>query len=75
MKKKNFFLSTDLNGQKYKILITQPFQISNLLEFLNYPKELSILEYNGKIKNYLMLKSEYIKQNDKLEIITIVGGG
>lgn len=75
MKKKTFFISVNLNGHTYKIFIAEPFQIFDLLKFFNYPKELIILEYNGKIKNYLTIKTEYIKQSDTIEIITIVGGG
>lgn len=75
MRKKTFFISIHLNGYKYKIFSIQPFQIYDLLQFLNYKKELIILEHNGKITNYFRIKSKYIKQSDKIEIITIVGGG
>ncbi|CAN0377556.1 unnamed protein product, partial [Ascophyllum nodosum] len=73
--KENFFISIHLNGYTYKIFSTQPFQIYDLLQFLNYKKELIILEHNGKITNYFRIKSKYIKRSDKIEIITIVGGG
>nr|YP_010485251.1 thiamine biosynthesis protein [Sargassum fulvellum]UVW81045.1 thiamine biosynthesis protein [Sargassum fulvellum] len=64
-----------LNNTRYKIFTSQPFQIFEFLEYLNYPKELVILEHNGKINNKLTLRSKYIKRDDKIEIITIVGGG
>ena len=75
MRKKSFFISIDLNNHEYKILTIRPFQICEFLEFLNYPKKLVILEHNGKINNNLTIRSKYIKQDDKIEIITIVGGG
>nr|YP_009828323.1 thiamine biosynthesis protein [Sargassum fusiforme]QJC13540.1 thiamine biosynthesis protein [Sargassum fusiforme] len=75
IKKKAFFFSIVLNNNQYKIFTIQPFQIFEFLEFLNYPKELVILEHNGKINNKLTLRSKYMKQDDKIEIITIVGGG
>ena len=74
----NFFsLDLSVNGLKYKIYMNQPSQIFDLLEFFNYQKELVIIEYNGKIYNNLGLYNDqsYLKQNDNIEIITIVGGG
>ena len=71
----NFFsLDLSVNGLKYKIYMSQPSQIFDLLEFFNYQKELVIIEQNGKIKNSLKTYDP-IKQEDKIEIITIVGGG
>jgi len=75
MKIKLFLISIYLNGHKYKIFITKPTDIYHLLIFLSYQKELIIIEYNGKIHNDLIRNPKYIKQKDKIEIITIVGGG
>nr|YP_011005966.1 hypothetical protein V2483_pgp006 [Desmarestia aculeata]WAM62970.1 hypothetical protein [Desmarestia aculeata] len=75
MKIKLFLLSIYLNGYKYKIFITQPTDIYHLLIFLSYQKELIIVEHNGKIHNNSNKDPKYIKQKDKIEIITIVGGG
>nr|YP_010922947.1 hypothetical protein Ycf40 [Colpomenia sinuosa]WJZ45263.1 hypothetical protein Ycf40 [Colpomenia sinuosa] len=74
----NFFsVSLSVNGLTYKIYMTQPSQIFDLLEFFNYQKELIIIEYNGRIYNNLELynKHSYLKQKDNIEVITIVGGG
>nr|YP_011007514.1 hypothetical protein V2496_pgp005 [Sporochnus bolleanus]WAM64943.1 hypothetical protein [Sporochnus bolleanus] len=75
MKIKSFFISLYLNGYKYKLFMNQPSQIVDLLAFFNHQKELIIIEHNGKIHNSLKSKFQYIQQEDKIEIITIVGGG
>ena len=75
MKINFFLLSLSLNGLKYKVYMSKPSQINDLLQFFNYQKELVIIEHNGKISNNLLTKPHYLKQKDKIEIITIVGGG
>lgn len=72
----NFFLiSLSLNGLKYKIYMSKPSQIFDLLEFFHHQKELVIIEYNGKIYNDVNNRTRYLRQKDRIEIITIVGGG
>ena len=75
MKINFFLLSLSLNGLKYKIYMNRPSQIFDLLEFFNHQKELVIIEYNGKIYNNLNNKTKYLQHKDRIEIITIVGGG
>lgn len=76
MKIKFFLLSLSLNGLKYKIYMSHPAQIIHLLKFFAHEKELIIIEYNGKIYNNSLYKqTRYLQQQDKIEIITIVGGG
>nr|YP_011007093.1 hypothetical protein V2492_pgp006 [Phaeostrophion irregulare]WAM64380.1 hypothetical protein [Phaeostrophion irregulare] len=75
MKLKAFYITLDVNGQKYKIFMVKPIAILSILNFLEYQKQLNLIEYNGKIQNELNKTSLYIKQNAKIEIITIVGGG
>nr|YP_009327079.1 hypothetical protein [Pleurocladia lacustris]ANS57631.1 hypothetical protein [Pleurocladia lacustris]ANS57775.1 hypothetical protein [Pleurocladia lacustris] len=75
MKINFFLLSLSLNGIKYKLYMTKPSQIFDLLKFFNYQKELIIIEYNGKIYNNSITRTQYLKQKDIIEIITIVGGG
>nr|WRW10859.1 hypothetical protein PAKU172 [Papenfussiella kuromo] len=72
----NFFLiSLSLNGLKYKIYMSKPSQIFDLLEFFHHQKELVLIEYNGKIYNDGNNRTRYLRQKDRIEIITIVGGG
>lgn len=66
---KNFFL----NGQKYQILID--LDIKQVLEYFNYQNEIFIIEYNNEIYNKSTWENIHILNNDRIEIITIVGGG
>nr|YP_009684161.1 hypothetical protein [Lessonia spicata]YP_010127972.1 hypothetical protein KQ360_pgp015 [Lessonia flavicans]YP_011006952.1 hypothetical protein V2491_pgp006 [Lessonia variegata]QDP13985.1 hypothetical protein [Lessonia spicata]QPP20499.1 hypothetical protein [Lessonia flavicans]QWK42759.1 hypothetical protein [Lessonia spicata]WAM64239.1 hypothetical protein [Lessonia variegata] len=75
MKINFFLLFVSLNGYEYKVYMTQPSQVFDLLEFFNYQKELVIIQHNGKIHNYLNKNFQYLREKDKIEIITIVGGG
>ena len=75
MKINFFLLLVSLNGCEYKVYMTQPSQVFDLLEFFNYQKELVIIQHNGKIHNYLNKNSLYLRRKDRIEIITIVGGG
>ncbi len=62
-----------LNGKKYKS--EKQLTISDLLKYFNYNLLAIVVEYN----NYICLKENwektYISNNDKIEIVTIVGGG
>lgn len=62
-----------LNGQKYQILID--LDIKQVLEYFNYQNEIFIIEYNNEIYNKSTWEHIYILNNDRIEIITIVGGG
>nr|YP_009182475.1 hypothetical protein MOGBL152 [Costaria costata]ALF63019.1 hypothetical protein MOGBL152 [Costaria costata]QWK43894.1 hypothetical protein [Costaria costata]WAM62550.1 hypothetical protein [Costaria costata] len=75
MKINFFLLLVSLNGCEYKVYMTQPSQVFDLIEFFNHQKDLVIIEHNGKIQNYLNKTPQYVRQKDKIEVITIVGGG
>jgi sulfur carrier protein len=62
-----------LNGESYYIEHTLP--ISRLIEYFNYNTSLLVLEYNNLICNKKNWDKIFIKNNDKIEIVTIVGGG
>lgn len=66
---KKFFL----NGQTYYIENSKT--ISKILEYFNYNKFLLVLEYNNLICHKKNWDKIYIRNNDKIEIVTIVGGG
>ena len=66
----NYFL---LNGQKY--YTKQTVNLFDLVNYFNYNDSLLVLEYNNFICNKKNWKEVYIKNNDKIEIVTIVGGG
>ena len=61
------------NGQEY--FTNNDISIKNILLYFNYNNELFIIEYNGIICSKNSWLNYIIKNNDRLEIITIVGGG
>ena len=69
IKTKKFFL----NGQEYTI--KDEINISDLIKYFNYNDSLLVLEYNNSICNKINWQHTYIENNDKIEIVTIVGGG
>ena len=62
-----------LNGQKY--VINQSINLFDLVNYFNYNDSLLVLEYNKLICNKKNWKEIFIKDQDKIEIVTIVGGG
>jgi len=68
-KRKYFFL----NGQQY--FTEAPLTILDLIHYFNYNTSLFVLEYNSSICNKKSWNSIQIKNKDKIEIVTIVGGG
>jgi sulfur carrier protein len=62
-----------LNGQQYSI--KQKITLSDLIDYFNYDSSLLVLEYNNVICNKKNWENIYIKHQDKIEIVTIVGGG
>nr|YP_009028666.1 thiamine biosynthesis protein S [Asterionella formosa]AGH28216.1 thiamine biosynthesis protein S [Asterionella formosa]WGN98926.1 thiamine biosynthesis protein S [Asterionella formosa] len=66
---KRFFV----NGLKYETY--DNFTIYQLLSYFNYNQTLFVLEYNNLIYEQKHWTKLTIKNNDKIEIVTIVGGG
>ena len=66
---KNFYL----NGQEY--LTQDDLTLFELLTYFNYNFSLLVLEYNNLICTKKDWNNISVKKNDKIEIITIVGGG
>ena len=62
-----------LNGQQY--YTEQSINLSDLISYFNYNDSLLVLEYNNSICNKKNWKKMFIENNDKIEIVTIVGGG
>ena len=66
---KTFFL----NGERYST--NQIISLFDLISYFNYNDSLLVLEYNNCVCNKKNWKEIYIKNHDKIEIVTIVGGG
>ena len=62
-----------MNGQKY--VTSYRLTISDLIHYFGYNQELLVVEYNQLICNKLDWEKTFIQHKDKLEIVTIVGGG
>ncbi len=68
-KTKTFFL----NGEEYRTI--NVITLLDLIYYFNYNSSLLVLEYNNFICNKENWDKIYIADKDKIEIITIVGGG
>jgi thiamine biosynthesis protein ThiS len=66
---KHFFL----NGETY--YIQHNINILELINYFNYNTSLLVLEYNHLICNKKNWENILIQNNDKIEIVSIVGGG
>nr|YP_010283465.1 Thiamine biosynthesis protein [Bacillaria paxillifer]ULD16584.1 Thiamine biosynthesis protein [Bacillaria paxillifer] len=66
---KKFFL----NGESY--YIKHDINLFELIDYFNYNNYLLVLEHNNLIQNKKNWKNIFIKNQDKIEIVTIVGGG
>lgn len=68
-KKISFFL----NGKKYHV--NKKISIRNIINYFNYNSSIFIIEHNNLICNKKNWSKRMIKNNDKIEIVSIVGGG
>lgn len=62
-----------VNGQKY--YTKQIINLVDLISYFNFKDSLLVLEYNSLICNKKNWKRIFIKNKDKIELVTIVGGG
>jgi sulfur carrier protein len=62
-----------LNGEIYST--QQNINIVALLTYFNYNNNLLVLEYNKSICDKTNWKNIFIQNDDKIEVVTIVGGG
>ena len=65
-----------VNGKEKKIeLENKKALLSSTLEFLGYKPNTIVVEVNDLIINSTKWENEILKEGDKLEIVSIVGGG
>ena len=65
-----------VNGKEKKIeLENEKALLSNTLELLGYKQNTVVVEVNNLIINSKKWDNEIIKEGDRLEIVSIVGGG
>jgi sulfur carrier protein len=70
MSKLNYFI---LNGQKY--VTDYNLTLLEVVKYFNYNTSLLVLEYNNLICKRKNWDKIFIQNHDKIEIVTIVGGG
>ncbi len=63
-----------VNGET-KELDPDPPTLSKVLNLLDYHPKLIVVEYNGAILSPMQWNTQEIKDEDSIEIVTIVGGG
>ena len=65
-----------VNGEEKKIeLENEKALLSSTLKFLGYKQNTVVVEVNNLIINSKKWENEIIKEGDRLEIVSIVGGG
>jgi len=62
------------NGEKY-VSSGSKFTILDLIKYFNYNPNILVVEYNKLIVIKKNWEKIIISNNDKIEILTIVGGG
>lgn len=69
----NQIYSFFFNGQKYTT--TYRITLLDLIDYFGYNESLLVVEYNQFICHKNEWNKIVIQKNDKIEIVTIVGGG
>ena len=64
-----------LNHQKYRLKVKKLVTLHQIITLLYDKVQGIVLEYNKNIVTRNMWNKIYIKPNDTIEIVTIVGGG
>lgn len=67
------YITIQINGEPFNCL--SKMSLRDIISYLNIDSRLVLLEYNGEILSDIQISNVLVSQNDKLEIITIVGGG
>lgn len=66
-------IKISVNGEEKTI--PAPFTLTETLMNLNFQPRLIAIEYNGEILHRQYWDTTIVKPEDKLEVVTIVGGG
>ena len=65
-----------VNGKEKEIVLeNEKALLSSTIEFLGYKRNTVVVEVNDLIINSKKWENEIIKEGDRLEIVSIVGGG
>jgi len=75
MKERVFLTIFTFNGKVYNLQSHKLFHVEDILNFFGNNKSVGITEYNNSILNSQEKKATKLKNEDKIEVLTIVGGG
>ena len=64
-----------INGEEKLIQANKSISLNETMKILGYSSDTVVVELNKLIINADEWNNEYIKNGDKLEIVSIVGGG
>ena len=73
--KTNFTIKVFINCNKYELKLKKHITLQHVIKLLYGKNKSIVLDYNKKIIQKNMWDNIYIQSNDKIEILTIVGGG
>nr|YP_009315231.1 Thiamin biosynthesis protein S [Titanophycus setchellii]SCW23686.1 Thiamin biosynthesis protein S [Titanophycus setchellii] len=71
MQKQDFNIR--INGEPFHC--AQPITVYDLLVYLDIDIKANIVEYNHDILDVNKLRTTFVQEHDRIEIITLVGGG
>ena len=69
----NQYILIYLNGKPFNC--QSNLLLKDLLEYLDISVNSSLVEYNSQVVQNIFLNKIMLHQGDKIEIVTIVGGG
>jgi sulfur carrier protein len=69
----NYQISLQVNGETHSCVSETP--LPELLQQLGFNPRLVAVEYNGEILHRQFWSETKIQNSDRLEVVTIVGGG
>lgn len=67
------YLTIFINGEPFNC--ESSMSLLSVLLYLNFNINVIVVEYNKEILSKMDFDSTFLKNNDSLEVITIVGGG
>lgn len=70
---RNQYFTIQINGEPFHCI--NKMSLDNVLSYLEIDISFSLVEYNNEIIPDYKLQQIFVENNDKVEIITIVGGG
>jgi len=62
-----------INGEYYEY--KDPLNVKDLLSYLGFNTKIIVIDYNGNVLQRESWTKTFIKSMDKIEILTIAGGG